>query len=163
MDNLTVQVLPNTEHEFLMTTNEVAEGYGVSAHTIRMTKLRNAELLEGTHFSTAVTICDGKTRNALKIPHNTTLWTKRGVVRLGFFITSSRAKLFRDWAENLIIQLDKQADLFGEAKMVVKNPALPEPRKHNRLTSERLIDILVDVAQIEDRELRLSIINKLRP
>lgn len=107
MDNLTVQVLPNTEHEFLMTTHEVAEGYGVSEYAIRVTKMRNAELIEGTHFVTAVTICNGKTRNALKIPHNTTLWTKRGVVRLGFFITSSRAKLFRDWAEDLIIKLDE--------------------------------------------------------
>ncbi|HRO76663.1 MAG TPA: hypothetical protein PLP27_11005 [Crocinitomicaceae bacterium] len=163
MDNLTVQVLPNTEHEFLMTTNEVAEGYGISEYTIRRHKMEKSELVEGTHFITAVSILNGKTRNALKIPHNTTLWTKRGIIRLGFFITSSRAKLFRDWAENLIIKLDQQANLFGDAKMVVKNPALPEPRKHNRLTSERIIDILIDVAQIEDRELRLSIINKLRP
>ncbi len=29
-ENLHVQVLPNPQHEFLMTTNEVANGYGVS-------------------------------------------------------------------------------------------------------------------------------------
>lgn len=163
VDNLTVQILPNTEHEFLMTTKEVAEGYGVSEYAIRMSKMRNVELTEGTHFVTAVTICNGKQLNALKIPHNAVLWTKRGVIRLGFFIKSARAKLFRDWAENLIIELEKKADLFGEKELVVKNPALPEIRKHNRLTSDRLISILVDVAQIEDRNLRLSIIKKLQP
>ena len=39
----------------------------------------------------------------------------------------------------------------------------PEPtkRNHNRLTKERLVDILADVAQIEDKHIRLSLVNKL--
>ena len=37
----------------------------------------------------------------------------------------------------------------------------PEKRKHNRLTQERLVDLLADVAKIDDKELRLSIVNKL--
>ena len=38
-ENLTVTVEPNKEHEFLMTTNEVAKGYGVSGGTVRKHKL----------------------------------------------------------------------------------------------------------------------------
>ncbi|MDB9154216.1 hypothetical protein [Parabacteroides distasonis] len=37
----------------------------------------------------------------------------------------------------------------------------PEKRKHNRLTQERLVDLLADVSKIEDKELRLSIVDKL--
>ncbi len=35
-------------------------------------------------------------------------WTKRGVIRLGFFIKSERAKKFRDWAEDLILNSIEQ-------------------------------------------------------
>ena len=31
-------------------------------------------------------------------------WTKRGVIRLGFFIKSERAKNFRNWIEDIIIE-----------------------------------------------------------
>jgi len=143
-----------------MTTSEVAQGYGVSAASIRSNKLRlDDELKEGQHFVMGVAIC-----NALKGSQpNAVYWTKRGVIRLGFAMRSNRAKLFRDWAENLIIKLDEQADLFNTnaVKVEVKNPALPAPRRHNRLTQERLLGIMVDVARIEDKEIRLSIINKL--
>lgn len=40
-------------------------------------------------------------------------------------------------------------------------PALPPKRKHNRLTTARLLDIMVDVTKIEDSIIRLSIAKKL--
>ncbi|MDK7675086.1 KilA-N domain-containing protein [Weeksella virosa] len=40
-------------------------------------------------------------------------------------------------------------------------PALPPKRNHNRLTQGRLLDVMVDVAKIENAELRTSIIKKL--
>ena len=40
-------------------------------------------------------------------------------------------------------------------------PALPPKRNHNRLTQGRLVNILADVAKIENKELRLSLIEKL--
>lgn len=160
VEGLTVDVIPNTEHEYFMTTKEVAKGYGISDYTLRRHKMeQSTELLEGRHFVTAVQILNGKEHSDLKIPHNTTLWTKRGVVRLGFFIKSERAKLFRDWAEELIIAVDAQRDLFG--MQPVKK--LPAPRRHNRLTQERLISILADVAEIEDTDLRMRIVSKLLP
>ena len=107
-DGLTVTILPSSDHEFLIPTNQVAKGYGVSEYNIRVHKLRHAvELTEGKHFLTAVSIANGELQSALKqskIPHNTVLWTKRGVVRLGFFIKSKQAIMFRDWAEDLMIE-----------------------------------------------------------
>lgn len=156
-EGVTVNILPNSNYEFLMTTKEVAHGYGTTAYAIQQSLHRNgAELIEGKHFVTALTICQSDLPKQLRCAHNAILWTKRGIVRLGFFIKSERAKLFRDWAEELVIERTSQPTLFD-----VPARQLPPARKHNRLTSERLLSIMADVARIDDREVRLSIANKL--
>lgn len=149
-EDLTVTVIPSSDHEFLMTSTEVADGYGLSSTTIRR-QLQNhkGELAEGKHFVKGVQIMNTL---AGKVQPHQIFWTKRGIVRLGFFIKSERAKLFRDWAEDLVIKL-------SEAKQPLK--ALPAKRKHNRLTPERLADILADVCLIEDKGVRVSLTNKL--
>ncbi len=157
-DDLTVQVIPNDSHEFLMTTKEVANGYGTSKYAIFKTIQRNSsEFIEGKHIMRGVDILS-TLQNKGNIQYNSFLFTKRGIIRLGFFIKSERAKVFRDWAEELIIKLDEQTDLFGA---VVPQKKLPAKRQHNRLTKDRLVGILADVARIEDTQLRLSLIEKL--
>lgn len=152
---LSVNLLPNSAHEFLMTTKEVANGYGVSEYAIRKNKFSlGDELVEGKHFIIAVTIGNV----ALNLPHNAVLWTKRGVIRMGFAMRSPRAKLFRDWAEELIINVMENPENFLRPVPVL---AAPKKRNHNRLTQERMISILADVAKVEDRDLRLSLIEKL--
>ena len=147
-EGITVNVLPNRQHEFLMTTREVAAGYGVSEWLIRKHKENHPdELLEGKHFLGNVNIIHAATPGSSR----GTLWTKRGIVRLGFFIRSDRARLFRDWAEDLVLA-------------VVDKPAaqpVPSGRRINRLTPERVIDLLSDVCRIEDKELRERIVNKI--
>lgn len=157
MEGLQVTVLANISHEFLMTTQQVAVGYGTSDYIIRKTKERHDfELTEGKHYVKGVTLSHGLP-NAQ--PHQI-FWTKRGIVRLGFFIKSERAKLFRDWAEELIIRVDEQADLFGN-RVPDTRKALPHKRNHNRLTSERLIRLLALTHRIENSELRTEIVNEL--
>lgn len=157
MEGVTVNVLPNTEHEFLICTNDVAIGYGVSKYNIRQHKLMHPdELIEGKHFITAVSIPNGNRQT----PPNAILWTKRGIIRLGFFIKSERAKLFRDWAEELIIKINEQCDLFGNP---LPSPVkkLPLKRLTNRLDRDRLIRLLALTSRITDNELRISITNEL--
>lgn len=150
-EGVTVRVLPDRRHEFLMTTREVAAGYGVTEYAIRQHKLQHPdELLEGKHYTAAVSIPNGTNG----IPHNALLWTKRGIVRLGFFIRSERARLFRDWAEDLVLAVAEGA---AAPAAVPSRPA----RRINRLTPERVIDLLSDVCRIEDRELRERIVNKI--
>ena len=152
-EGVTVNILPNEQYEFLMTTKEVAHGYGVSPYSIRSTSSRNSiELIEGKHFLKGVAKCN--THNAQP---NQVFWTKRGIVRLGFFIKSDRARLFRDWAEELIINVSEQPTLFSQPAAKQLN----EKRKHNRLTQERLADILAEVCRIENHEIRMSITTKL--
>lgn len=200
-ENLSVEVIPDEQHEFLMSTNEVAKGYGVSSGTIRTHKLEHKEeLVEGKHFITVIndrtgirktgssvgkTNADCKSGNyqLRQLPSASNkdtsvtksnadcksggyqfrqvLWTKRGIVRLGFFVKSERARLFRDWAEDLVITKIEEAQRTVEKSRQLSLWPEPPKRNHNRLTKERLVDILADVAKIDDKELRLSLIDKL--
>ncbi len=148
-DGLAVAVIQNPNFEFLMPVKDVALGYGVSTGTIRSAQSRHQdELVEGKHYVKGVAICNTPVKGLQ--PH-AVYWTKAGIVRLGFFIKSERAKLFRDWAENVILE-------------VTAPPAQLPPvrkRKHNRLTANRLLDIMVDVAKIDNKEVRLSLMQKL--
>ena len=104
-NGLSVAVFPHKTYQFTLPTKEVARGYGVNRSTIQMTKMRHDdELLEFKHFFSIVTNSDSG-----KPPQKETHWTKAGIIRLGFFIRSERAKIFREWAEQLI--LDKTAGI----------------------------------------------------
>ncbi len=147
-DGLTVAVIQNQNHEFLMPTKDVAFGFGISGGTIRRHVMEHSdELKEGKHFVKGVDIL-----NTLpNIQPHAVFWTKAGIIRLGFFIKSERAKLFRDWAESVILNVTAPA---------VQLPQVAR-RKHNRLTTSRMVEILADIAQIDDKALRLSLISKL--
>jgi hypothetical protein len=159
-EGVTVNVLPSEAHEYLMTTREVANGYGTSTYAIQQALHRNgAELAQGKHFVTALTICQSDLPKQLRCAHNATLWTKRGVVRLGFFIKSERARLFRDWAEELVVRVDDgQREAYGA---LAPDVARPKKRRHNRLTSERLIRLLALTNRIEDAALRGEMVDGL--
>ena len=90
---LAVNVIPNQNYDYVMTTKEVAHGYGVSPQNIREHQRVNDDFVEGKHFVKGVSFSDTLGKNAQ--PHQI-FWTKRGIVRLGFFIKSEQAKLFRD-------------------------------------------------------------------
>jgi hypothetical protein len=104
IDGETIPVIPDPDHEYTLPTADVARGYGVSPTTIRRHKETHGdELLEGKHFSSV------QNMNAGNLKRLSTRWTKRGIVRLGFFIRSERAKRFRDMAEDLVLRhLDPQ-------------------------------------------------------
>ena len=72
-EGITVTILPDLNHEFLISTREVAFGFGVKDHAIRMLKLRNeSELIEGKHCLSNVTIRHGASAGSSK----STMWTK---------------------------------------------------------------------------------------
>ena len=106
---LAVNVIPNQNYDYVMTTKEVAHAYDVSPQNIREHQRVNDDFIEGKHFIKGVRISDTLGKNAQ--PHQI-FWTKRGIVRLGFFIKSEQAKLFRDWAEDLIINMLEAGENF---------------------------------------------------
>lgn len=111
-----IEVQPDVEHEWLLSTKDVAEGYGLSDRGIRLVKERHSvELVEGKHWV--------KEQNVPKLGGRPSImWTKRGVVRLGFFIKTPMAKEFRDWAEDYIV-----------------NERAPKAQKEVRLTPAEML------------------------
>lgn len=103
-DNLEVDIILDDKCEFLMTTSEVAKGYGVSSATLRRHKIMHvSELKEGKHYLISINknnICERTGGYTLR---KQILWTKIGIIRLAYFIKSGRSKMFRDWAENIIV------------------------------------------------------------
>ena len=147
-EGLQVATFNHPEFDFLIPTKDVAKGYGVSLSAIRSAHSRYSEdLKENVHYVKAVAI-----QTPLKnVQPHATLWTKKGVIQLGFHIQTGRAIVFRQWAESIIMKVTANS---VDLPIVTK-------RKHNRLTQERMISILADIAQIDDKQLRLSLISKL--
>jgi hypothetical protein len=97
IEGLPVEVIPDKEHEFLMTVGEVARGYKTSKGSIfQALRGHKDELIEGKHFARGVykiytpisercDISHASTSRCVLQP-NSILLTKRGIVRLGFFI-----------------------------------------------------------------------------
>ncbi len=114
-EDLELTVLENIEFEFLMENLDVAQGYGVSIQALSNTKSRHSdELIENKHFLFMESDTNGGKQRKL-------FWTKRGVIRLGFFIKSERAKKFRDWAEDLVINKLSQTPEKSHQTVQVQN------------------------------------------
>ncbi|MFW2308050.1 hypothetical protein [Aliarcobacter butzleri] len=92
-----LNLIEDLNYEFLLSNKDIAIGYGCSIQTIRShLKNHSEELKEGKHWIKK----DVQTKGGIQ---SITHWTKKGIVRLGFFIKSERAKKFRDWAEDYIV------------------------------------------------------------
>jgi hypothetical protein len=118
-DDLSVTIMQDPTHEFLMSTQQVAQSYDVSDSVIRDHKRKYAdELIEGKHWFSSVYKIDAGNLSTKRI-----LWTKRGVVRLGFFIKSGRAMMIRDWAENYLVGVLEAQETQA---MAVQRPTVSE-------------------------------------
>jgi len=80
---------PDQHHHWMLKTADVAEGFGITPETVRAHKSNHKdELLENHHWFNS---------------QAGTLWSRAGVIRLGMFINSDRAKKFRDAAERYLM------------------------------------------------------------
>ena len=152
-DDLSVTVLQDATNEWLMSVNDVATGYGVSIQTVHSHLSNHSdEFREGTHYLPAYEIFVTSQTRRVK------MLTKAGVTRLGFFIKSERAKMFRDWAEQVILE-------YVAPTVTAPKLELPQTtrRNHNRLSKDRLVEILGLVALVDDKEVRTALVKKLMP
>ena len=91
-NDLKVEIQTNPEFDFLMDSNMVALGYGVSINTVRSHKMiHKDELIENIHFISRVE----KTNSRSNLTNKKHFWTKAGVIRLGFFIVGILADVCR--------------------------------------------------------------------
>ena len=148
IDGTVLPVRVDPIHECTLTTAQVAEGYGVSPDNIRKTLQRHGdELLSGKHFYQCSRFeqC-GTNSHARDFQGVTTNWTKRGIVRLGFFIRSERAKRFRDLAEDLVI-----GHMEEPAAPAVFSPVADLARKMEAFSigSERDVEVYRAMAKLQ--------------
>lgn len=111
VNNSTLKIIENVQHDFLISNKEVALGYGIAISTLRGQKSNHKdELIENKHFIIS------KNDKKQKVIY----WTKKGIIRLGFFIKSKEAREFRDWAEDYIVNPNSKAtDELDELKKTV--------------------------------------------
>lgn len=115
--NVKLSIIPDKVHEFVLSTAEVARGYGATINAIHQCKQRHSdEIIENIHFLSRLTKCQSRENLQTK----QIFWTKQGIVKLGFFVKSNIAKEFRTWAENLIIEKLEPKPIKS------KRPALPQ-------------------------------------
>ena len=128
-----LSLFANTQAEILnfqtFTTEYVAKRYGTSEANIRTHKREHAdEIVENIHFITEQN----------KFGVNEIKWTLRGIIKLGMFIRSEKAKGFRLWAEQELEKaILKQVRAFAEARehnlrLVDEISDLKAEQKHNQ-------------------------------
>jgi len=132
-----LHLVEHSQHEFLLSNKEVALGYGVNQVTMSRHKTEHSdELIEGKHWLRLQVQTKGGKQ---KVIH----WTKKGVVRLGFFIKSENAKKFRDWAEDYIVNPNAENDEIKNLKQIImaQNKLIAENSSETR---RKLDDIFMN-------------------
>jgi len=123
-----LNLIQNQEHEFLLSNKDVANGYDVSVDTVRSHLSKNIdEFIENKHY-----IVDKSYKNTRKI-----FWTKKGIVRLGFFIKSERAKKFRDWAEDYIVNQKQSVETTIQIELSKLNQEIKNLKKQLALKEQQ--------------------------
>ena len=147
-NNVELHLQEHSQHEFLISNKEVALGYGITANNLNKHKSEHSdELIEGKHWLRLEVQTKGGKQ---KVIH----WTKKGIVRLGFFIKSENAKKFRDWAEDYIVNgtatptQNKEIERLQE--IILQQNRLLALQSKEKTPQEKEIDTLL--SQIDNQE-----------
>ena len=145
-ENVSMQVIPSDKHIFLVTTKELARAIGITESSLRGAKHRYKEQFqEDIHFISNFMVKD----EVNKLDVKTTVWSQKGVIEHVKYTRRGNSVVFRTWAE----QITQNKPVKKIAKKPVSNKY-----KHNRITQDRLVDILIEVNKVEKKELRASLI-----
>ena len=99
------------ESTFLVSNKEVALAFGVGEDAIYKHKQRSNEFTESKHFTLVDNLSNGQKQ---------TMWTKRGIIRLGFKLRETPQTIsFRDWAEDFIINGEEQQIKLPQTPMEI--------------------------------------------
>ena len=142
-NNVELNLQPHQQHEFLLTNKEVALGYGITQVTLRSHISKNqTEFIENKHWLRLEVQTNGGKQ---KVIH----WTKKGIVRLGFFIKSKNAKEFRDWAEDYIVNTPTQPQQPTHHQILGYKSQLSQHRK-------KIAQLEAKIMQLQDHDVIAS-------
>lgn len=122
-ENTELNLIEDLNNDFLISSKDVAKGYGCSSASIRNhLKNHSQELKEGKHWIKKDVLTKGGTQSV-------THWTKNGIVRLGFYIKSERATKFRDWAEDYIVNQKLSSESTIQIELSKLNQEIKDLKK----------------------------------
>lgn len=101
-------------------------------------------------------VASGQTRNMWLV-------NESGLYHLIFKSRKPEAIDFRKWVTMEVLPALRRSGTYTMPGRQLQLPMPKSPRRHNRLTQERLVTLLADVCRIEDAELRNRIVNQLIP
>ena len=159
-----LNLVENSKYEFLISNKDVAKGYGISSITLRSHQNNHKdELIENKHWLKLEIQTKGGKQ---KVIH----WTKKGIVRLGFFIKSQKAKEFRDWAEDYIVKYEEpkliKDDRIEKLEHMVYNISntLEKIEKNTRPQNENINkNIIVNSEEVQDLQNAKTIFKLSKP
>jgi phage antirepressor YoqD-like protein len=135
VNGLDIEVL-KYQDTWAVSNRQVAEAFGVSESTIRMQKTQGAtEYVDGVHYFIVKNSYDGNL-------HPITMWTKKGVVTLGFKLRETPATIaFRDWASDYILKpKNSQYQIpqsYADALLLAANQAKELEEKSKLLEAQK--------------------------
>jgi prophage antirepressor-like protein len=116
-NGVTLSVIETGDNrQWSMTVEEAAKGYGVTSKTVRNHISNHCdEIRDGIERGT-------QTLGTLGGEQKHTVLYREGVIKLGFFIKSKSAAIFRQWATNLVVQhLDNKGMDIGQVLDAIGN------------------------------------------
>jgi prophage antirepressor-like protein len=153
-NGIQIDVTPtHNDKQWFMTVEEVAKGYGASPVTIRRhLSEHDDEIREGIERGV-------QNLNTLGGPQRITVLYRIGVVRLGSFIRSPQAKIFREWAANLVVAHMDQTGMTVQEMFSMINRRFDEERDERRQEIADIRGIVGDQqATIVHHENRIEIL-----
>jgi len=142
INNVQIEVVSKND-TFLVSNKDVAKAFGVGESAIRNHKGRS-EFTDGKHFISVTSSVSGGT--------NKTMWTKRGIIRLGFKLQETTFTIaFRDWAEDYIINGGEVSKPLTFEEMAKQTIALADQRikelEHKIIEDKPLTDFGKAISQ----------------
>ena len=104
-NKLELHPVADTEHNWLLSLNETCEAFGIDKKAIEALQHSHIDTLtEGRHFLYTTITSGGVTTSKIMF------WTKKGIIRLAYYLKTDSALTFLDFAEDLHFTTDNEGN-----------------------------------------------------
>jgi len=104
-NGLELHPVADKKHNWLLSVHETCEAFGIDRASIDALRQSHAETLsEGRHFLYTTISSGGVSTSKIMF------WTKKGIIRLAYYLKTDAALAFLDFAEDLKFTFDKEED-----------------------------------------------------
>ncbi len=104
-NNLELHPLLDTKHEWFLSVSEVAQAFKVDINTIlEIAASKESALIKGRHYQSEEILSAGIRSSEVL------LWSKKGILRLAYYLKSDAALEFLDFAEDLDLHSGQGVD-----------------------------------------------------